>query len=114
VTLKRHVFDVYMAPIQEGGAADFDAEPIEYPAVLVVQGDIIRAELEASKQGIPDGTKAAMTATTMWVWAALTRTGGTSLKWTAFKDACVAVQAVKGATQDVDPTQGAPSEPPSP
>jgi hypothetical protein len=118
MALKRHLFDVYMAPLDDDGKPDFDADPLEFLSVRVVQGDMIRAELEANKQAIPDGTKAAMTSTTLWAWAAMSRTGQTSARWTAFKDSCVAVQPVKtpegkAATEDVDPTQPAPSGTPS-
>lgn len=118
MALKRHVFDVYVAPLGADDKPDFDAEPLEFLNVNVRQGDIIRAELEGNKQGLPDGSKAAMTATTLWCWAALHRAGDLDCKWSEFRTRCIAVQAVKGANGKalepaVDPTQPAPSGPPS-
>lgn len=115
MTLKRHIFDVYVAPLDADlEHPDFDAEPLEFLAVNVIQGDMVRAELEGSKQGLPAADKAAMTATTLWVWATLNRTGDLDCKWSEFRGRCVAVQAVKGGERDVDPTQpAAPSGSPS-
>lgn len=113
MTLKRHIFDVYVAPVDADGKPDFDAEPLEFLNVECRQGDIIRAELEGNKQGLPTGDKAAMTGTTLWVWAALNRSGDLDCKWSEFRASCIAVQVVKGADVDVDPTHPAPSGPPS-
>lgn len=118
MALKRHIFDVYVAPLDDDGKADFAAEPLEFLAVEVRQGDIIRAELEGNKRRLPTGDKAAMLATTLWVWAVLQRTGDLSCKWPEFRARCIAVQAVKGADgkaveSDVDPTRLGRSEQPS-
>lgn len=65
-------------------ALEDHTDPLE---VEVTHGDLLRAELEAGRQGIPvDPRKAPQQTTTLWVWAALVRTKVVDLDYRTFRD----------------------------
>lgn len=113
MTIKRHIFDVEVAPPNADGKPDWDAEPLEFPGLRVIQADMLRGELEGSKHGISAADKAPMAGQALWIWAALQRTGGVVCKFSEFRARVITIQARKGEDEDVDPTPPGPSEPPS-
>lgn len=98
--------------------------------VEITHADLLRAELEAGKQGLPvDPRKAPQQTTTLWVWAALVRTGVIDRNYRSFRDGdgdgepClvgfeqVTDPAGQHAAVDVDPTSegiNSPSASPAP
>lgn len=89
-TLKRPAFHVWIAPDD----TDPDTVPDDQLVlhhVVVHHADQLRAELEASKQGLAKGgTATPMHLTSLWLWATLTRTKRYSGTFRDFKAACVA------------------------
>lgn len=102
--LQRMIMDVYLAPIGEDGAPDFDAEPIAHEGLLVLLQDQMRGELEGSKHGI-QMKRQPIAAHVCWVWAALTRTKLIADDFQTFKRRAIAVQGEEGGVEAVDPTQ---------
>lgn len=82
--------------------------------VEVLHGDQLRAELEAPKQGIPVDPKAAPNHTaTLWVWAALVRTGVCTTGFQEFAPTLLALGKALEADAPVGPTQlGQPTDGP--
>lgn len=86
--------------------------------VEVTHADLLRAELEANKHGLPvDPRKIPMQTTTLWVWASLVRTRVIDVDYRTFRDGnpqleqpptLIGLEQIKGddgtaATVDVDP-----------
>lgn len=85
-----------------------DDEVVE-EVVEILNGDQLRAELEAGKLNLPSMDKAPMNYTTLWVWCALTRTKKYAKTSANFlRTDCLGLDA-EGDPEDVDPTQ--PAEP---
>lgn len=68
--LIRPTFDVWLNLPDRELAAD---TPPDFPAVVIMSGDQLRAELEAPRLAMPPLREAPMNATALWVWAALVR-----------------------------------------
>lgn len=94
-TLKRPAYHVWVAP--DGVDPDTaDEDQLECHHVVVHHADQLRAELEASKQGLAKGgTATPMHLTALWLWANLVRTGRYEGGFREFKTACVAYQPDK-------------------
>lgn len=77
--LRRPQFHVWMHPdaddrAVQDGLRDPD-EPTYHGIVTIRHSDQLRAELESAKLGLPSPKVAPMMLTTVWVWAAMVRTG---------------------------------------
>lgn len=105
--MNRPQFHVWMNPADPETVPD----PIYVGVVTVTHGDQLRAELEGKRHGLESMKEAPLHYTTIWVWAALVRTGLYDDKFGAFKSGHLAeLQPVKReGDDDLDPT-----EPPNP
>lgn len=99
--IKRPSFYVLMAPEGSDPNTVTDDECTTHH-VLVHGGDQLRAELEAGKQGIKSPKDAPMHITMMWLWAAMARTGATTLGWREWKPLCLAYDSDKDRPQPHD------------
>lgn len=70
--LTRPCFDVWLNLPDRELTAD---SPPDFPAVTIMSGDQLRAELESKRLNLPPMREAPLNATTLWVWAALARMG---------------------------------------
>lgn len=77
--------------------------PGDEHTVTVRHGDQLRAELEGPKHGLTSIEAAPMHYMTLWVWAALTREGKTTVNFQTFKGQILGLEPVE-AGEDVDPT----------
>jgi hypothetical protein len=87
-------------------------DPIYVGVVTITHGDQLRAELEGKRHGLESMKDAPLHYTTIWVWAAMVRTGDYADKFGAFKAHGLAeLQPVEqeGGDQEADPTNPAPS-----
>ena len=86
--LTRPAFHVWLLPenVDEDQA---DAQAV-YHHVIVNHADQLRAELQARQEGLTKPQDTPMHLTSLWLWAAMVRTGAYSDKFRAFKDACIA------------------------
>lgn len=103
VKIKRPAFHVWLDPREDLGpnSPDLDDSELEYHHVLVNNGDMLRAELEAGKLGVKP-REAPQHLSTMWLWAALVRTGVYGGKFQAFKLACITYEPDQDRTQPMD------------
>lgn len=97
--LKRPAYHVWIAP--PGVDPDEATEDqLELHHVVVHHADQLRAELEASKQGLAKGgTATPMHLTALWIWANLVRTERYAGNFREFKTACVAYDPDKERDQ---------------
>lgn len=91
VKIKRPAFHVWLDPRDDltKDSPELDDDELVYHHVVVNNGDQLRAELEAGQHKIKPREQP-MHLTTMWVWAAMVRTGDYEGRWPAFKLACIA------------------------
>lgn len=68
--LSRACFDVWMNDPDRELTPD---TPPDFPAVTIMSGDQMRAELEQARMHMPGLREAPMNSTALWVWAALVR-----------------------------------------
>jgi hypothetical protein len=86
--LKRPAYHAWVAP--EGTDPDTATDDqLEYHHIVVHHADQLRAELEASKQRL-DPRKHPMHLSSLWLWAALVRTGRFDAGYPEFKRALIA------------------------
>lgn len=78
---------------------DLDALDLEAHRVTVLWADQLRAEAEGGRRGITAKSGNAILAT-LWVWAAMVRTGRTRDKWDVFRNRVIDVG--DGDVDDVD------------
>lgn len=86
---------------------DADGNTTEHET-RILHGDQLRAELEAPKHGLTDMSAAPMHFTTLWIWAALTRTHVIDEDFRTFKGHLVTLEAADDADgngDEVGPTQ---------
>lgn len=93
--LKRPAFHAWLAPEGTDPATDVPDDQLAYHHVVIHHADQLRAELEMSKAGFSNPTKAPMHMSAMWLWAALTRTGRYPGTWQSFKAELVAYEPDK-------------------
>jgi hypothetical protein len=84
--LKPQEFVDYLTP-------DYPADDPVGHYVVVTWPDQLRGELEGAQRGITNKMPAHLA--TVWVWAAMVRTGLSSLKFDAFKETIVDLTEVK-------------------
>lgn len=86
--LKRPAYHAWIAPegIDPDTATD---EQLEYHHVVVNHADQLRAELEANRHKL-DARKHPMHVSSLWLWAAMVRTGDYDASYPEFKRALVA------------------------
>jgi hypothetical protein len=107
--MNRPQYHVWMNPTpREDGALQ---DPEYLGVVTITHGDQLRGELEGARQGLGDMKSAPMHYTTIWVWAAMVRTGQYAGKFGQFKaDDLAELQPIKEPDDDqdgadVDPTE---------
>lgn len=101
--LHRRSYWVWMnetIPDEDGAVRITDAISVE-----VTYADQLRGELEIAKQGLNMGT-APMHAATIWVWAAMVRTGRYSDKFVMFKQRDLAELEPITSAGELDALQG--------
>lgn len=81
-TLSRPQFHVWM---NTRASADDQPEPEYVGVVTITHGDQLRAELEGPRHGLHSMKDAPMHYTTLWVWAAMVRSGTYAGKFGQFK-----------------------------
>lgn len=96
--LKPERFHVYLSDPD----GDPEAEP-EAHTVTVIWADQLRGELEGAKRGI--SSKRPMHLATLWVWAALVRTGATTDRYDTFVPRVLAIVDDKGEASTADDDQ---------
>lgn len=82
--LTRPSYHVWTAPTGTDPNTVED-DQLEYHRVVVNGTDQLRAELEARRLGLPEGSKAPMHLTALWLWAAMTRTQATAQPFPEWK-----------------------------
>ena len=92
--LERERFTVYLNPLDDG--------PPRELSVTISHQDMMRAELELSRGGVPDAAK--LNLVTAWCWASLVRQGEYAGPWDRFRDLdCAGLE--DAGTETVDPSQ---------
>jgi len=77
-------------------------ETVTQHSVTIHHQDMLRGELELSRNGVPDTAK--MNLVTAWCWAGLTRQGDYTKSFAHFRDMeCVGLE--DDGSETVDPTQ---------
>ena len=89
-TLSRPQFHVWMNPPASGERVAGEPlsgqpEPEYVGVVTITHGDQLRAELEGPRHGLHSMKDAPMHYTTLWVWAAMVRSGTYAGKFGQFK-----------------------------
>lgn len=103
MTVKIPTYDVLLSDPTED-----DPEATVEHRVRILNGDQLRAELEAPRHGLNDMEAVPMHFQTLWIWAALTRTHAIDDPFPALKQRLLAYSEVKDDPDpeaSADPTQ---------
>lgn len=106
--LNRPAYWVWVVPAADQDTTDLDAHQPEL--VVINAGDQLRAELEAKRHSIGSGKDNPMHLTTLWLWAAMVRTGAYAENYPRFKADLIAWDAPKDDdAEDATDAEGTPA-----
>lgn len=107
--LRRPQFHVWMHPDTDEPT---EVEAVYHGIVTIRHSDQLRAELESAKLGLPSPKVAPMMLTTVWVWAAMVRTGDYKDRFPKFRHEDLA--ELQPVDRDDDEQEGDAEDPTQP
>lgn len=113
MVMRNPVYDVYLTP-PEGYEGDLDADGMVHHRIEVRNQDVLRAELEGNRQGLPaNPSDLPQNTVSLWAWSTLVRERLYDQPYQGFvQDDCYSIEPVRNEVGEVagvpvDPTRPA-------